>query len=115
LTASDLTRRSSDGSAAGHGVKVKVSYAKVAEFQARGLVHLHALVRLDGIDPERPDEPVPPPACMTAAVLEDAIRYVVSTTAFAMVPHPAKPDGWIIHCGAQIDVRGVRESVPHDR
>jgi hypothetical protein len=27
---------------------VRVACAKVAEFQARGLVHLHVIVRLDG-------------------------------------------------------------------
>ena len=32
--------------AAGAG-KVQLSYAKVAEFQARGLVHFHAIFRLD--------------------------------------------------------------------
>ncbi len=94
-----------------HGVKVKVSYAKVAEFQARGLVHFHALIRLDGFAPELPEELVLPPACVTAAVLEDAIRHAASTTAFATVPHPANPDGWVIHWGTQIDVRVVRDSV----
>lgn len=33
---------------------VRVSYAKVAEFQRRGIVHLHAIIRLDG--PHEPDE-----------------------------------------------------------
>jgi hypothetical protein len=28
--------------------RVRVAYAKVAEFQTRGLVHFHAIVRLDG-------------------------------------------------------------------
>src|SRR3954454_23784475 len=31
----------------------KVSYSKIAEFQARGLVHLHVPIRLDG--PDGPD------------------------------------------------------------
>jgi hypothetical protein len=44
-------RRCLDRMAAGHGVRVKVSYAKVAEFQAPGLVHFHALIRLDGYNP----------------------------------------------------------------
>jgi len=39
-----------------------VQYAKVAEYQLRGLVHFHALVRLDG--PRTPDgfAPAPPPS-----------------------------------------------------
>jgi replication initiator protein RepSA len=28
--------------------RARVAYTKVAEFQARGLVHFHAIVRLDG-------------------------------------------------------------------
>jgi hypothetical protein len=104
-------RRYLDRIAAAHTVKVKVSYAKVAEFQARGLVHFHALIRLDGFDPQRADELITAPPCMTAAVLEDAIRQAAETTAFATVPHPANLDGWVIHWGSQIDVRVVRESV----
>jgi hypothetical protein len=30
--------------------QVRVTYAKVAEFQARGVEHVHAVVRLDGPD-----------------------------------------------------------------
>ena len=33
---------------------VRVSYVKVAEYQARGAVHLHAVLRLDGVDGELP-------------------------------------------------------------
>jgi len=33
--------------------QVRVAYAKVAEFQARGSVHVHAVIRLDG--PDGPD------------------------------------------------------------
>ena len=34
----------------------RLSYAKVAEYQRRGLVHFHAVIRLDG-----PDGPADPP------------------------------------------------------
>ncbi len=37
------------------GTPARLRYAKVAEFQARGAVHLHALIRLDGSDPADPD------------------------------------------------------------
>jgi Replication initiator protein, pSAM2 len=45
-------RRCLDRMAAGHEVRVKVSHPKVAEFKARGLVHFHALIRVDGYNPE---------------------------------------------------------------
>ena len=34
-----------------HGGRVRLSFGKVAEYQRRGLVHYHALIRLDGLDP----------------------------------------------------------------
>jgi hypothetical protein len=44
-------RRRLDRLAKDRGCRVRLSYAKVAEFQARGLVHFHAIIRLDGTDP----------------------------------------------------------------
>ena len=49
--------------------RCRISYSKVVEFQARGLVHVHVPIRLDG--PDGPDGP----ACdlpLTTADLEDA-------------------------------------------
>jgi hypothetical protein len=41
---------------------VRVSYVKVAEYQQRGLIHLHVVVRLDRQMPRyRQDEIKPPP------------------------------------------------------
>jgi hypothetical protein len=59
----------------------KLSYAKVAEFQARGIIHLHFVVRLDG--PDGPDSPPPPgldAEAIAAAILEtaEAQRYTVA-------------------------------------
>ena len=47
-----------------HGDKgrVRLSFGKVAEYQGRGVVHFHALIRLDGIDPDNPEQVVAPPA-----------------------------------------------------
>jgi len=91
-----------------HGARVKVSYAKVAEFQRRGLIHFHAIFRLDGIDPLHPERTVPPHPALTADVLADAIRQATSATWFATVSHPARPRGWDIRWGAQVDPRVVR-------
>ena len=54
-------RRQLDKLAKAHGTRVKLSYAKVAEFQRRGLIHFHAIFRLDGLDPDPPraDRPTP--------------------------------------------------------
>jgi len=102
-----LTRQARD-----HGVKVKLSYAKVAEFQARGVVHFHALLRLDGHDPDHPEQLLPPPACLTWRTLDDAVRVAGLDIGFHTDAHPDRPDGWEICWGDQLDVRAVR--VPTD-
>ncbi len=86
---------------------IRVSHGKAAEFQARGAVHFHALLRLDGIDPGDLDAIVPPPSGLTAADLDDAIRYAAHVIAFTTPPHPAHPNGWRIGWGDQIDVRVI--------
>src|SRR6516162_4541123 len=101
-------RRRLDKLARQHGTRVKVSYAKVAEFQRRGLIHFHAIFRLDGFDPNHPERTVPPHPALSAEVLADVIRRTASTTWFATVSHPAKPKGWDISWGAQVDPRVVK-------
>src|SRR4029450_1224035 len=42
---------------------VRVRFAKVAEYQARGVIHYHAIIRLDAAPPpDQPDHIAPPPA-----------------------------------------------------
>lgn len=52
----------------------RLSYVKVAEFQRRGSVHLHVVIRLDGADGPRSA----PPAKVDLAVLEAAVRAAVA-------------------------------------
>ncbi|MGI9098167.1 MAG: replication initiator [Solirubrobacteraceae bacterium] len=54
--------------------RVRVAFAKVAEFQSRGLVHFHAIIRLDGA----PDRATAPGVTVSAADLCDAIRHAAS-------------------------------------
>ncbi len=68
-TSQDL-RRTLEAHAKELGYQVRVSFAKVAEFQARGVVHFHALFRLDGCNPADPEGVIPPPPGMDAAMLE---------------------------------------------
>jgi hypothetical protein len=104
-------RRSLDRIAKQHDVNVRVSYAKVAEFQARGVAHFHALMRLDGIDPDDKDVVIAPPECFDLAALEYAIRDAAARTSFTTPAHPDKPEGWRIGWGQQLDVRPVRVHV----
>ncbi len=47
-----------------------LQYAKVAEYQARGLIHFHAMIRLDG--PDGPGSPAPLDGNDLAQVLKTA-------------------------------------------
>jgi hypothetical protein len=86
---------------------VRISYAKVAEFQRRGAIHFHAVIRLDAAtDCRCPGCLVPPPEGFTAAVLEGALRQA---TPAVRVPCPPV-DGWpdrFARWGEQLDVRNV--------
>ena len=84
---------------------VCLAYGKVAEMQRRGLVHFHAVIRLDGTDPDDPTAVLPPPAVLGVGDLVDAVEHAAAVTAFTTRAHPAKPDGWPIRWGAQVDVR----------
>ncbi|MGY0017366.1 replication initiator protein RepSA [Streptomyces sp. YJ-C3] len=80
----------------------RVSFGKVAEFQKRGAVHFHAVVRLDG--PDGPD--APPPAWATVALLDDSIKAAAARVA---VPLPASGNvpARVLRWGSQIDVQAI--------
>ena len=93
--------------------KVRLSFGKCAEYQRRGVVHYHALIRFDGLDRDNPEQVVAPPAWANVFVLSHIIRTAVEQTAFQTKPHPANPHGWPIAWGTQLDVRPLR--VPGDQ
>ncbi|MGS2613645.1 replication initiator [Micromonospora sp. LZ34] len=92
---------------------VRLSPGKVAELQARGAVHFHAIARLDGVDGQDPDAVVPPPAGFTVADLVDALRHAAEI-AFRTRPHPDRPDGWPIAWGEQLDIRPISTGLDGD-
>jgi hypothetical protein len=99
-----------------HGGRVRLSFGKVAEYQRRGVVHYHALVRLDGVDPDDPDRVVPPPDWASVFVLAHAVTEAIGHTAFTTAPHAEHPDGWLIgwgEVGKAADVRPVRTAADH--
>ena len=71
-----------------HGIKLRVSYGKVAEYQRRGVVHFHALIRLDLRDPSDPDAIIPPPAGITAKDLGEFVAAAVTATSFRTPDYP---------------------------
>ncbi|MER8114770.1 replication initiator [Streptomyces sp. NPDC094031] len=101
-----------------------LSYAKVAEYQKRGQVHFHAVIRLDG--PTGPGST--PPAWATTQLLDHAVRAAAARTRVAHEGEPLKqpqPAGRIpasppqdsdragrllFRFGRQIDVRAIRSA-----
>ena len=83
--------------------RVRVAYIKVAEYQKRGLVHLHAVVRLDRAVPTyRADEVHPPSPRFGVELLEDALR---TTVAEVDAPLPDQLGGGRVRWGEEFDVR----------
>ncbi|WP_307626904.1 replication initiator [Streptomyces turgidiscabies] len=101
-----------------------LSYAKVAEYQKRGQVHFHAVIRLDG--PTGPTST--PPAWATTGLLDHAVRAAATRTRVHHEGKPPKqpqPAGHIpasppqrsnragrlvFRFGRQIDVRAIRST-----
>ncbi len=87
--------------------EVRLSYTKVVEYQTRGLVHFHAVIRLDAKPPA--DDPLlvlPPPAGYSVTMLADSVSTAAAqATAPALTTDPERPAsiGW----GRQVDVRTV--------
>ncbi|WP_415646381.1 replication initiator [Stackebrandtia soli] len=91
------------------GIRVKdfadvarVSYVKVGEYQRRGLIHFHAVVRIDG--PDGPD--TPPPSWATPDVLEEAVRAAVASTEVT-ADRPDTGKEVALTWGQQLDVRRI--------
>jgi len=83
--------------------RVRLSYVKVAEFQRRGVVHLHALIRLDPTT-EHPDASSGPWA--DTAVLVAAIRGAAATVR-APIPGGSRSARW----GGQLDITPLTHPV----
>ncbi|MFI1681759.1 replication initiator protein RepSA [Streptomyces sp. NPDC020607] len=81
----------------------RLSFGKVAEYQKRGAIHFHAVIRFDG--PEGPG--TPPPHWATLALLTDAIHAAAARARVdldASGDHPARVLCW----GARLDVQPIK-------
>jgi hypothetical protein len=88
------------------GTVATVQYAKVAEYQARGLIHFHALIRLDGPKTDRGFAPAP--TALDAADVARLITAAVTTVSYAAPPVHAGDTTRVLRFGIQVDTRRVR-------
>ncbi|WP_445408403.1 replication initiator [Streptomyces albidoflavus] len=82
----------------------RVSFAKVAEYQRRGAVHFHAVIRLDG--PDGGD--TPPPTWATPELLTDAIRAAAHTARVTGPTLNGREHAFTF--GTQLDIRVIRSA-----
>jgi hypothetical protein len=82
----------------------RVSFAKVAEYQKRGAVHFHAVIRIDG--PEGGN--TLPPAWATAELLTDAIETATTKVRVDGPDIDGRPHTFTF--GRQLDVRTIRSA-----
>jgi hypothetical protein len=90
--------------------RVRVSYVKVAEYQRRGALHFHVLIRLDAAQPRDSAEHVEaPPAAFTCELLtQAALAAAEHVSLFSPTPDghgtPAREIRW----GRQTEVRPIQ-------
>jgi hypothetical protein len=84
---------------------VRLAFVKVAEGQRRGLVHFHAVFRLDAAGD--PLHVAPPPAQFTAELLTGAIQAAASRVEVTTPPVRAGAPGAVLRFGEQLDIRNL--------
>lgn len=88
----------------------RLSYAKVAEYQRRGLVHFHAVIRLDG--GEGPGNT--PPGWATTDLLSGAVHQAVDRVSVLAVGVDVVGRR-LLRFGSQVDVRPVASADIEER
>ncbi|AXG14390.1 replication initiation protein [Intrasporangium calvum] len=86
--------------------RATVQYAKVAEYQQRGLIHFHALIRLDG--PKTHDGFAPAPDGLTAALLARVVEQAVAGVSFDAPPLYDEDPVRRLRFGAQVDTKPIQ-------
>jgi hypothetical protein len=85
-----------------------VQYAKVAEYQRRGVVHFHALVRLDG--PKTPEGFAPAPTAIDEHTLADLVHQAAASVRLTVPGVDGQDPSRRLAFGRQLDARPVRTS-----
>ena len=83
--------------------QVRIRFVKVAEYQARGVVHFHAVIRLD----DAGDDYWPPRISFVSSLLCDAIRQVAAAVSLAV---ELGGQAVTLGFGPQTDARPVHRS-----
>jgi hypothetical protein len=82
--------------------QLRIRFVKVAEYQARGVVHFHAVIRLDAVG----EDYQPPAAPYTAGLLCDAIDQAAAAAVRITIDHDGQ--ALALGFGPQTDTRIIR-------
>jgi hypothetical protein len=90
----------------------RIGYVKVAEYQARGLVHLHVVIRIDRAMPDyRREEVRPPDPRFTSRLLEHAVNGAIDVVSAPMAKDLADELGeQRVRWGQERDVRPIENA-----
>lgn len=88
--------------------EVRVRFVKVAEYQHRGIIHYHTVIRLDAPG----DSHQPPPPRYTAQLLDQAIRATVAAVGYDTAPVTGDDPllRRVLRFGTQTDVRAISQT-----
>lgn len=81
---------------------LRVEYARLAEYQSRGLIHFHVALRLDGPG----DRGEQPPAWATSELLADTVRSAAGAVRVTL-PESEALGSYVLTLGAQVDARPI--------
>ena len=89
-----------------------IQFAKVGEYQRRGVIHFHALIRLDG--PKTPDGISDAPPDVTADDLAEIVRDAFAQVSLIAPPVDSDDVERRLRFGTQIDTRPIRKTTADD-
>jgi replication initiator protein RepSA len=90
--------------------QARLSYARVIEYQRRGSIHFHAVMRLDGASGPY----APPPTWATTELLDQAIKDAAADVT-ATAPHPDGQSPPIeMRWGTQLDIQPIHVAADLD-
>lgn len=88
--------------------RVRIAFTKVAEYQDRGVVHLHAVLRLDARPrADQPELVAPPPSGFDAELLAAAVRDAVHAVRVPLPPVTPSGTPGRARWGRQLDIREI--------
>ncbi|HEX5144710.1 MAG TPA: replication initiator [Mycobacterium sp.] len=81
----------------------RLSFVKVAEYQARGVVHFHAVLRVDG--PDGPHDPAP--GWATVILLDACLRNALSAVRVELPGTATTRRAYTLRFGAELDTQAI--------